>query len=113
MKNSITERPICTTDEPFLFQLFCSARKDQFASLDLPLEQQEQLMQMQCQAQQQQYRGQFPNALGKIQITRRLLDFLDGTLDQSRNQLSGVLAIKLARVDGRSVLAALRSTGAA
>ena len=62
MKNSITVRPICTTDEPFLFQLFCSAREDQFASLDLPLEQQEQLMQMQCQAQQQQYRGQFPNA---------------------------------------------------
>ena len=62
MKKSITVRPICVTDEPFLFRLFCSAREHQFASPGIPLDQKEQLMQMQFQAQQQQYRGQFPNA---------------------------------------------------
>lgn len=62
MKHSITVRPACATDEPFLFDVFCSVQKDQFASLEIPPDEKEQLMRIQFQAQQQQYRGQCPNA---------------------------------------------------
>ena len=55
-------RPTCAADEPFLYGLFCNTQSDQFASLDLPADQQEQLLKMQFGAQQQQYRNQFPDA---------------------------------------------------
>jgi GNAT superfamily N-acetyltransferase len=62
MRSLITLRPTCADDEAFLYRLFCCAQDDQFASLDLPANQKDQLMQLQFQAKQQQYRSQYPDA---------------------------------------------------
>lgn len=62
MHHSISVRPACADDEQFLFRLFCSAHESQFASLDLPAEQMEQLLRMQFAARQNQYHDQYPNA---------------------------------------------------
>jgi len=58
----VAVRAISASDAPFLFRLFCSAREDQFASLDLPGDQKEQLMRTQFDAQQYQYKNQYPDA---------------------------------------------------
>jgi len=62
MRSLITLRPTCADDEAFLYRLFCCAQSGQFASLDMPANQKDQLMQLQFQAKQQQYRSQFPDA---------------------------------------------------
>jgi ribosomal protein S18 acetylase RimI-like enzyme len=62
MQEPLTLRPICMDDDAFLFRLFCSTHEQNFASLDMPEEQKDDLLRMQFTAQQSQYRGQYPNA---------------------------------------------------
>ena len=61
MWESVTLRPVCSDDEAFVFDLFRSAHKQTFASLDIP-EEENELLRMQFIAQQSQYRGQYPDA---------------------------------------------------
>lgn len=62
MRDSVTLRPVCSDDEAFVFDLFRSAHKQTFASLDMPEEEENELLRMQFIAQQSQYRGQYPDA---------------------------------------------------
>jgi len=55
MPSAITIRPTCAVDEPLLYRVFCTAQEYQYASLELTLDQREQLMTMQFEAQQHQY----------------------------------------------------------
>jgi GNAT superfamily N-acetyltransferase len=61
MRESVTLRPVCSNDEAFVLDLFRSAHKHTFASLDMP-EEENELLRMQFKAQQSQYRSQYPDA---------------------------------------------------
>jgi len=61
-KHTITLRSVGADDEPFLFDLFCGEQALQFAALDLPAEQKEQLLRLQFLARDRQYRAQYPAA---------------------------------------------------
>ena len=58
----MTFRAAAAEDEPFLFELFVSARRPQFAALGLPKEQLEPLLRMQHRAQTLGHRAQWPKA---------------------------------------------------
>ena len=62
MRESVTLRPVCSNDEAFVLDLFRSAHKQTFASLDMPEEEENELLRMQFIAQQSQYRDQYPDA---------------------------------------------------
>jgi ribosomal protein S18 acetylase RimI-like enzyme len=62
----LISRPATSEDEPFLFELFASARRGQFAALPLAPEQLEALLRMQHQAQMLGHRSQSPGAEARI-----------------------------------------------
>lgn len=53
-------------DESFLYQLFVSTRRDEFAMLGLPDQQMQALLRMQHEAQKNSYQQQFPRAKHQI-----------------------------------------------
>jgi ribosomal protein S18 acetylase RimI-like enzyme len=61
-QNSVTLRPVCASDEDFLFRVFKSVHEQTFAMVEMPEEQKHELLRMQFVAQREQYRQQFPNA---------------------------------------------------
>ena len=61
-QNSVTLRPVCASDEDFLFRVFKNVHEQTFAMVEMPEEQKHELLRMQFVAQREQYRQQFPNA---------------------------------------------------
>ena len=73
MLKATLRREQIARDKPFLFELFCHSRGQQFAHLPLPPEQKESLFQQQFQAQDQSFTQNYtnPNA-------RRMIVEIDG-----------------------------------
>lgn len=55
-----------TLDDSFLYELYVSARIDEFRILELPTQQLDTLLRMQYEAQKQSYQQQFPQAAHTI-----------------------------------------------
>jgi GNAT superfamily N-acetyltransferase len=79
---SITLRPARPDDEPFLYELYCSARNDDLGAGNLNLPQQDILLRMQFMGQQRGYEAQYPRAdhdivmldgraVGRVMVERR------------------------------------------
>jgi GNAT superfamily N-acetyltransferase len=79
---SYTLRPARPDDEPFLYELYCSARNDGLGAGDLNLPQQDILLRMQFMGQQRSYEAQYPRAdhdiimldgraIGRVMVERR------------------------------------------
>ena len=63
---SVTTRPVCPEDAPFLQTVYFAARADEFAGLGWSPMQQEAFLTMQYRAQQASYRQQYPAAEHRI-----------------------------------------------
>ena len=55
-------RPVRADDEPFLYEVFASARAQEMAFTDSPSTQQESFLRRQFRAQQDHYHAEFPHA---------------------------------------------------
>jgi ribosomal protein S18 acetylase RimI-like enzyme len=59
---ALHRRAATSGDEPFLFDLYCAVRADEFALMPLPEPQKQQLIRMQYDGQMNGYRSEFPNS---------------------------------------------------
>lgn len=66
MLTTITLRPVAESDEPFLYQLYCTTRNDELAALDWNAAQRETFLIHQFRAQQQHYHTNLPTAQHRI-----------------------------------------------
>lgn len=101
-------KPVCPTNESFLYEVYSSTRQDELAMLDWTESEEEAFLQMQFQAQRQGYMKQFPDAdwriivlndlpVGRLIVDRRkeevgLMDI--ALIPQYRNQGIGTHYIK-------------------
>jgi ribosomal protein S18 acetylase RimI-like enzyme len=63
---SLSLRPPAPSDDPFLFQLYCSTRADEIATWGWDEAQRESFLRLQYTAQTGAYRAQFPGAEHRI-----------------------------------------------
>ena len=82
LPESITFRPVCDADLPFLNALYASTREDEMRMVDWPESQKTDFLDMQFEAQHSYYHEQFPaaeflvieregTAIGRIYLDRR------------------------------------------
>lgn len=112
--DTLTTRPLLSTEETFSYQVYASTRADEMALIPWPEAQKEAFVRMQFRLRQQQYRAEYPEALTEVILYG---DVPAGTMITSKTA-DAILLIDIALLAhfrgagiGATVLQALQGEG--